>query len=94
MNNSKNKKLWSIADLNCFQIHSVKNEIEKGKLVYGTAIAPDGHRHSHTWIDKNGKIIDLFNWTDHKPEGGANKIDKNEIKKIKKHLKSCDINIL
>lgn len=91
--NKKKEKVWSIADLNCFQIHSFKNEIENGKLVYGTAIAPDGYRHSNTWIEKDEKVIDLFNWEKHIKEGIAGKIDKIELRNIKKHLKSCDIDI-
>lgn len=74
------KKLWSIEGLNCFQIHTVELMLsEGGKLQYGTAIAPDGHRHSHTWIEKDRKIIDLFNWTEHKIEGYFDLPDKEQI---------------
>lgn len=67
---NEKKKLWNIDGLNCFQVHTIEILLsEKGKLQYGTAIAPDGHRHSHTWIEKNGKIFDIFNWEEHKPEG-------------------------
>lgn len=64
------KKLWDIGSLNCFQIHTVELMLsEGGRLQHGTAIAPDNYRHSHTWIEKDGKIIDLFNWTEHISEG-------------------------
>jgi len=76
----QSKKLWSIEGLNCFQIHTVELMLsEGGKLQYGTAIAPDNYRHSHTWIEKDGKIIDLFNWTEHKSEGYFDLPDQEHI---------------
>ena len=78
--NKQSKKLWDIESLNCFQIHTIELMLsEKGRLQYGTAIAPDNHRHSHTWIEKDDKIIDLFNWTEHEIEGYFDLPDKEQI---------------
>lgn len=84
---TKDKKVWHICDLNCFQIHAVEVAKQGGKLECGTAVGPDGNRYSHTWVKKEDKIIDLFNWTDHKPEFECNLPSKSELKQLINHLK-------
>lgn len=65
----KKEKIWNIGGLNCFQIHTIEALLSKRSVIQnGTAIAPDGRRLPHTWFELNGKIVDVFNWTEHEPK--------------------------
>jgi len=42
-------------------------EIRKngGELMSGNAIAEDGVRYAHCWVNRDGIVIDSWNWKDH-----------------------------
>jgi len=62
-------KVWSVFGLNCYDTHAVEAYTNGGELAYGTAIGPDGERYSHVWVERNGGILDKFEWTDHMKRG-------------------------
>jgi len=62
-------KVWLVCGLNCYDTHAVEVYNNGGELVYGTAIGPDGKRHSHVWVERNGGILDKFEWTYHVKQG-------------------------
>lgn len=54
--------------LTCFD--RAVREIKKngGELWSGFAVNPrDGRRYSHTWVVRNGEVVDPMKWRDHEP---------------------------
>lgn len=62
---SNKQPLWLYQGLNCFDTHVLEVFFNQGDLQIGTAIGPDGQRYAHTWVVRNGQIVDLFHWTGH-----------------------------
>jgi hypothetical protein len=62
---------FEIDGLNCQDAHV--RELRSGRpgtLRYGWAVAPDGRRYQHCWIQTpEGQVDDLFGWTEHEDLG-------------------------
>ena len=61
-------KLYHINNRNCYNSHK-KAMLPGDELHYGWAIGPNERRYQHTWIVRNGIIVDLFHWTNHEELG-------------------------
>lgn len=63
------KKLHRRHGLNCMDTHVLEVIYNGGLLQYGWAKGPEDVRYQHVWVLRGGRIVDLFNWTEHEPQG-------------------------
>lgn len=72
--------------LNCYEISNLEVYLRGGKLVRGTAVNPNGsikgYADSHTWVERDGQIIDHMNWVDHKAQDEINPMRQNDLDSV------------
>lgn len=80
---------------NCYEISNIEVYLRGGRLIRGTAINPNGvipgYRDSHTWVERDGQIIDRMNWVDHKMETEVGPMTERNLEEVIEQAEEFEI---
>lgn len=57
--------------MSCYDDAVKEIRVNGGKLMSGCAVAPNGIRYAHCWVERDGIIIDSWKWEFHSGWNGS-----------------------